>query len=541
MTNYDYVILDSAIFKNRFSKNATDFILSNVTIMSKTFFLETKEYAAILDNKLGSVLAQNLQTIITSIKTRNYQLTVSNEPFDVFQRSIELSRLNYKVCVMTEDLILIERISQSKNGIDVYDLNKDKIIRNTAAQSKPITVYVDYSSSNERIRDINVGSQLITESNQTITLGDKLGTSISLEGKLFYVKNKSDIVVKIYKSYPSPEKQEHVKRLAALNKQLNIHWCVFPLEPVYYQGRMVGFTMRKVVSNKLSCDTLFLGDIPFINEDRLSLKRSYTLNFCKTLLIQVKILGCYGICISDYNDENFSTYSENFPIIMYDTDSFAFGPYYGNTVEDSRYSRKYNYKIKEELCQLCDEGTLKMTFKLLSLGFHPFVAENQPYRFTNKSGYTECFQAYFPDNVLRYLGDVFSAKVIPSLSIALYNIGLALDELRLHPEKNVTIFRMCEESYKSFAPFTVSTGNDIFGGKKEHTSATTTPVKKEHTSTTTTPVKKDYTPIFDPEPIPEAASESKPRHRFWPWAISALLLLGGIGIYYLISQGIIPW
>ena len=147
---------------------------------------------------------------------------------------------------------------------------------------------------------------------------------------------------------------------------MNVNWCLFPKDILYSDGQIVGFTMQKISTKMLSEDSLFTGDNDNIDSDRLSLRRSYVLNLCLTLLAQIRVLNCYGLSVPDYNDGNFSWFFENKNITMFDTDSFIHGNYFGNTTDDAAFSRRYSPKNKNQLSLMCEEGALKLIFRLIS-------------------------------------------------------------------------------------------------------------------------------------------------------------------------------
>lgn len=519
---YNQVILDSALFKKALSNNVEAFILTNNVILSQTFFHEARAFTPALNSSSCRVLLDNINKIVTMIKNHSYTLTLSSEPFDVYQRATQLAVLGKKICVITENNLLINRLLSSDALVDVYDLNQDCLIKH-CNHDIPSKTYIEKSSRNaERVIGIKQGSQLSLKNNTSIVLGELIG-SPGCEGKVFNVEGQPDVVAKIYKKRPSNQHALHLERLISLNNQMNFNWCLLPKSLLYHQGNLVGFTMNKVSTDMLSNDTLYLGDDEEIQKNRLSLKRSYTLSFCLMILAQIKILNCYGICVPDYNDGNFSTYSKGKAVTMFDADSFSEGGYFGNTVDDICFSKKYNIENQEELCQMCDEGALKFIFRLISLGLYPFSGKDQPYQFSNGDSQFAYRRSYFPKNVLSYLDDVFTSTKTPSLSIAIQMVSIALEELSIFPKKDITVKQMCSQVMYTPDPFTVATPIGGWNKKKENACADA-PIN-------TNVNIEEYPPNI-------SVRKNTRKYRFWPFIVSALIIIGYIA-YNLGSKGTI--
>lgn len=503
---YDQVIIDSAVFKNRISPKAKDFILSNPAVLSQTFFDETKDYENILKPKS---LKYNLYDLITLSKTKGLKL-YSHESFDVLQKATNLSEQSMKVCVITEDEVLIERLLSGCTPVDVYDLNKDNLIQYTLRSP----CHMQTPASSEFVEDIKTGSSVSLQNGAALTLtGSPKG---GREGEVYDIAEDKYIVAKIYKHYPSAQHKKHLEALIAIGEKANLPWCVFPKELLFYNNRLVGFTMQKADFTQLSADALYLGNPIILNEEQLSVKRSHILKFCLKLLMQIKTLHTYGIAVSDVNDANFSTYKEDEPVIMIDTDSFVLGNTFNGTVgEDNHFSRKYDLKNKEQVLMQCEEGALKLVFKLLSLGTPPFLKDSV-YLFESSKSPNRWRNILFPSNVLEYLNDVFTAKALPSVSIAIDKIRFALRHLEAHPDKNITV----KEMYDAPEPFIVNEHEHIF-----------------------TPTKKQPTVASSNRDLPTESSTYTPpnkkvrKHRLWPWLLLTIL---GSAAYYLISNNIIP-
>ena len=513
-TSFDQVFLDSALFKKPLSRTAEDFILKNSVLISQTFFDEAKIYMLALNHESCQILKSNIFKITNMIKNGGCKVSSQTDSFDICQIALELSRRNKRVCVITENEEMIDRLI-SEGTADVYDLNRDMLLnRNIYFRSE---VFIDISNR-QRITDIRAGTSLSLGDNRSYTLGKSLNT-FGREGKIYEIAGQPDLVAKIYKKHPSPERCAHIKKLLEIGKKMNVNWCLFPKDILYSDGQIVGFTMQKISTKMLSEDSLFTGDNDNIDSDRLSLRRSYVLNLCLTLLAQIRVLNCYGLSVPDYNDGNFSWFFENKNITMFDTDSFIHGNYFGNTTDDAAFSRRYSPKNKNQLSLMCEEGALKLMFRLISLGLHPFIAPNQPYRFTTTDSAFSFRRSYFADNVISYLDDVFTARKDPSISLAIHELCLASKEIAdTNPRKNITIQKMVQDAAQSSSPYEV----------------TYTPVKATAASATPEPIVwHNYTRSV-PEPKP-----ARRKKRAWPWVVTSLtLLLAGIA-YFLISKGII--
>ncbi len=456
---YNEVILDSALFKKPLSQNAKFFIRSNRVVLSATFFSEVQSYTEILRGSYAENLTENLSTIISMLHCGGKIIQYS-QPFDVRQRAVMLSENGYKVCVITEDNLLIERLlTSSAINVDVYDLNKDALSPHMSHKNAFCTVDKKTASS-KIVSGIKSGTELDTRMGFGYTLTERLSED-GVEGYIYHVKERGDLVAKIYKTAPSHSRRIHLERLLVLGKEIKAPWCAFPENLLYHDGKLIGFTMPKIESITMSEDSLYLGDDEDIEEDRLNKRLSYQVKYCLTLLTQIKILNCFGISLPDFNDANFSIYTENRPVVFYDSDSFIYGSYFGNTIDDPAFSRQYDLTNKESLSLMCEENALKMVFRILSLGMYPFSGEGQPYRFNTESNEASYRRQYFFSNILNRMDSVFSANELPSICLMLNDLKSVETHLKNDPARNITIRQMRDTALVSIdiegSPATSST------------------------------------------------------------------------------------
>lgn len=444
---YNEVILDSALFKKPLSQNAKSFIGSNRVVMSSTFFSEVRSYTELLRGGYYENLTENLSTIVSMLH-RGGKIIQYSQPFDVRQRAVKLSENGYKVCVITEDKLLIERLlTSSAINVDVYDLNKDMISPHMSYKNTFCTVDKKTSSS-KIVSGIKNGTKLDTREGFCYTLGERLSED-GIEGYIYHVQEREDLVVKIYKTAPSHARRIHLERLLLIGKEIKAPWCAFPENLLYYKGELIGFTMPKIESVTMSEDSLYLGDDEDIEEDRLNKRLDYQVKYCLALLTQIKLLNCFGISLPDFNDANFSVYTEKQPVVFYDADSFIYGSYFGNTIDDPAFSRQYDLTNKESLSLMCEENALKMVFRILSLGMYPFGGEGQPYQFNTEANEASYRRQYFFGNVLNRMDDVFSAKELPSICLMLNDLKNVETYLENEPQKNITIRQMRDTALMS--------------------------------------------------------------------------------------------
>ena len=503
---YQEVLIDSAIFKKELTPNTKAFITANKTVLSATFFSEVKAYTKVLDARYSATLMSNLKTIISMLNSGG-KILMYSQPFDIRQRTEQLSASGYKVCVVTEDCLLIDRLLNS-NAInaDVYDLNRDVL---TPHHSRPNNVCtVDKATTHERINGVTTGTVLRTRNAFSQTLGESISED-GAEGYVYHVIGRSDIVAKIYKTPPSYEKRIHLEKLLAVGKEVRAPWCAFPDNLLYHNGELVGFTMPRIDCRTMSEDSLYLGDDEDIAEDRLDNKLMYQLDFCMTLLTQIKVLNCFGISVPDFNDTNFSTYTDEKPVVMYDADSFVYGSYFGNIIDDKAFSHSYRHNNKEQLAQMCEENALKMAFRILSLGMYPFAGEGQPYLFVSENKELTYRRQYFPENVLNRLDAVFSARESPSIGLLLFELSEAKAELLKTPKKNITLRQMRDNALRSIG---------------------LQPPKR---------IRTEKAAAYNSTPFnPEAQVQKKRKKHILPWVASVSAAAAGI-LWFLISQGII--
>lgn len=509
--NYQEVLLDSAIFKKELSPNAKVFITANKTVLSATFFPEVKAYTKVLDARYSAILTSNLHTIISMLNSGG-KILLYAQPFDIRQRAEQLSARGCRVCVVTEDCLLIDRLLNGRAiNADVYDLNRDVL---TPHHSRPNNVCnVDKASANARVDGITTGTVLRTRNSFSHTLGERMSED-GAEGYVYRIAGRNDIVAKIYKTLPSYGKRLHLERLLAVGKEVRAPWCAFPENLLYHNGTLVGFTMPKIDCLTMSEDSLYLGDDEDIAEDRLDNKLTYQLDFCMTLLTQIKVLNCFGISVADFNDTNFSTYIDSKPVVMYDADSFVYSGYYGNIIDDKAFSRSYQLHEKEQLAQRCEENAMKMVFRILSLGMYPFSGENQPYLFFTGNNDLTYRRQYFSENVLNRLDAVFSAKESPSIGLLLFEISEAKGEFLKNPQKNITLRQMRDKALISIG---------------------IRPPKQNCGVNTYTETAASYN---NAAPDTTIIPEKTQKKHILPWVASLSAIAGGI-IWILVSQGII--
>ena len=444
------VIMDSALFKNPFSDRALSFLDGETVMISPTFFRETEEFSKLLDSARAETLRKNISRMITATKN-NVRLISTSLPFDVYNEAVGKAKRGEKVCVMTEDILLIERLRMSDTPPDVYDLNKD-------AYGKPAPLtkccYVERRSAASLAVPGAFKMQvsvLKTDSGQSIRLSNRLSEEsgqddFGMESAVYDVCGHPELVAKIYRFYPSVKKHIHLKKLKKIASQLSCPWCLLPVDLLYQDGKLIGFTMMKKNVGMLSEDTLYLGDEQAISRHRLSVRKSCTLDFAITMLAQIKILNCYGLAVCDYNPNNFSAYTPNSPVVMFDTDSFILDNYFGNVIDDKAFTRPYAYDDKLQLIQMVNEQALKFCFRLLSLGANPRIRTGYPYIFSNPASPVIYRRSYFPDNTARFFEKVFTGSAAPSVNVALYELAQARKELSSHPAQDLTAKQMITQA-----------------------------------------------------------------------------------------------
>lgn len=444
------VIMDSALFKNPFSDRALSFLDGETVMISPTFFRETEEFSKLLDSARAETLRKNISRMITATKN-NVRLISTSLPFDVYNEAVGKAKRGEKVCVMTEDILLIERLRMSDTPPDVYDLNKDAY-GNPAPLTKCCCVERRSAASLAVPGAFKMQvSVLKTDSGQSIRLSNRLSEEsgqddFGMESAVYDVLSHPELVAKIYRFYPSVKKHIHLKKLKKIASQLNCPWCLLPVDLLYQDGKLIGFTMMKKNVGMLSEDTLYLGDEQAISRHRLSVRKSCTLDFAITMLAQIKILNCYGLAVCDYNPNNFSAYTPNSPVVMFDTDSFILDNYFGNVIDDKAFTRPYAYDDKLQLIQMVNEQALKFCFRLLSLGANPRIRTGYPYIFSNPASPVIYRRSYFPDNTARFFEKVFTGSAAPSVSVALYELAQARKELSSHPAQDLTAKQMITQA-----------------------------------------------------------------------------------------------
>lgn len=529
MTN-DIVIVDSALFKNDLSDKALSFINGKTVIISSSFYCEAAAYSAILDKERANTLRKNIACLLKASK-HGTNLVTYPTPFDIYTTAVASAEQGKRICVMTEDVLLIERLCMKAAPVRIFDLNTNSYEKVTPRST---TCHVEHKTSSTEVSGVfsMQGAMLINGDGKRVTLSQRLcgGTEqedIGMESAVYDIEGQPEHVAKIYRYYPSVQKQMHLKKLRMLSYEMNCPWCLLPQELLYRDGKLIGFTMTKKKTNMLSKDTLYLGNEQIIESDRLSVKKSYSLGFAKMMLTQIKILSCYGISICDYNPNNFSMYYAGTPVVMFDTDSFVLGNYFSNSIDDAAaFTCAYKHDDKMQLTEMVIEEALIFTFRLLSLGANPIIRTGYPYVFSNPKSLLIYRRSYFPENIVKYFDRVFTGCESASISLALYALSEAVQELHDHPEKDITIKKMIEsacisEQKLSYTSMTVST--DRMGVAYQKTIN-----------------DKDNSPTMPKQTV---SSPSKPHSGAFKWVLRAAAIAAlciGIGCW-LTSTGIMSF
>lgn len=452
---YEMVILDSAMFKKPLSDRALAFLSGKTVMISPTFFREAEAFSALLDSVRSRTLKNNIGQILHAAQN-GMKLVSSSLPFDIFNETVGQTKRGKKLCVMTGDTLLIERLRMSGSSTDIYDLNRDICER---AQSLTRCCYVEHrNASSIAIPKAFClqGTVVKNDEGKSVVLSNRLSEDsghedFGMESAVYDVCGDPGLVAKIYRFYPSVKKHIHLKKLRKIAAEMDCPWCLLPKDLLYRDGRLIGFTMKKTSVGMLSDDTLYLGDEQSIEDHRLSLKKSYTLDFAIAVLTQIKILSCYGLAVCDFNPNNFSAYEPKRPVVMFDTDSFILDNYFGNAIDDKAFTRQYAYDDKLQLTQMAGEQALKFCFRLLSLGANPRIRTGYPYVFANPDSPIMYRRSYFSADTAQFFEKVFTGRAAPSVSVALYELTGARAELKSHPEWDVTVKRMITQACAKIA------------------------------------------------------------------------------------------
>lgn len=526
---YNYVIVDSSLFKKPLSDKALAFLNGKTVLLLPSFYHEVEAYSRILDGNRADVLRKNIAQLLK--KAAHGTTTISTSKlFDLFSAAVSSAKQGISLCVMTSDILLIERFCMENAQLDIYDLNTD-LLKKVKPLSKVCFVDHRQMSSNEVPNVFNMRNTTLTDENgKSVTLFGRLSEGnnqedFGLESAIYNICGHPELVAKIYRYYPSDQKQTHLKKLQALSKEMNLPWCLLPLQLLYKDNKLIGFTMRKKKVKMLSDDTLYLGNEQIIEPTRLMVKKSQTLDFAITMMAQVKILNCYGISICDYNPNNFSMYYPDMPIVMFDTDSFVLGNYYANVIDDKAFTRHYQSSDKLQLAQQADEQALKFTFRLLSLGANPLIRTGYPYIFSNPQSPLLYRRDYFPHNVESYYKKVFTKQTVPSINLTLHKLTEAKRELDKHPERDITAKRMIESACNTQA----------------QSRTNNRPVKKVTVNNYTDRPADQPTVSFHYTPAPNVSKSNQSKSKVGKWLLRAAVIVSlCIGICcWLTNSGVI--
>ena len=461
---YDRVIIDASFFliSDAVPDLLEDFRESSLWVAG-TFREEVMSYKQLLNGERKSAFVEFSERLIqeTQIHVLNFQ--DRDAPMDTWEMIREFSarKSERRFAVATGNRLLIEKIILSDAptiDADIFDLSSNRWI--LCGDFPYLRDSVEFHTEevqeipqwkNEDIRD---ETNLFRRDGSIVTLrkpndNQKGGGAESVMFWAFDSDSDEKRMAKIFKpGRLSGEKCLHLQRMIEACKNIDAPWVLFPtdiLSQDQHGSRPVGI-LERYADN---CSPLYNRDmyrgkaLSSLSPKELQTKLSDTLRLCLNIVRQVSFLNHYGFFISDYNLRNFAL-SEKDPehALMFDSDSFGYGNFFGNIFAGNSTLRHYHTERKLEAFDFCDDALYVAIFSLLSLGdapiFHDHQRNTRTFRYDNRK-YKFFYRKYlFPPRLWAVFESAFHEKTVFSVPMLLWTLSESLKELERNPARDFT-------------------------------------------------------------------------------------------------------
>ncbi len=446
-SEYNVALLDVSFFRKPFSEEVKQGLAHTNIYVAETFTSVYGQYRRMLSGEKSGILQDNLSLIEAhqQLKTLDFATfgeTSSGLNNDTWGILTLLNRLKGKFVLVTADSMLIEKTILHDMHADIYDLEKEKLIRH--AEFPEYRRVIAYSQGmrwmlNQNVSDRQVkegddhaasGSMLYTSGGQRITLGEEIKSG--LESSIYRVSGRDTLAAKVFKPGKfSSGKYQAILRNQGVNAQMEAPWANFPIELLYYDAactRAAGFTETYTVcSGDLDANPLYLGDLDSLGGE-LDTKLSETIELCERVVRQVGFLKQYGFLVSDFNLGNFAFRTDG-NMQMWDTDSFGSGRYFSGFCSGARLMREYDTSQKEEAMDFCTDALYQFVFSMLSLGDTAISDFSGKFKYDNVNYGARYRREFFPDNLWSLFEKTFRGEQPASGELLLAELNRSEKEL----------------------------------------------------------------------------------------------------------------
>lgn len=464
---YDKVLIDGTIFIHPLPAELCSGLQPEKCYISKSFAAECELLRPCMTQQQQAVLEQNLKTLSNAI-SKDRILSYADS---TWENLCALSQRRGKFLFVTANRLLVQKIVLRQLQVDVYDLHDLKFLPEDSfgTLQDAYRCQIDKKGSGTQ----KLADQLMVYREDGTIAMLKCHKDTGTEAVIYEDRERPGTLVKILRStYRTELKIENIRQLRQLQQQLECPWAAFPLELVYRdaaQKEALGFVMLS-----------FPGMASLENwsnhsaRDRYQLKVSRVLLWCRMIASQVAYLGVFGICISDFNKQNFLVANDRDELPMLDTDSFNMGSYYGSRQGPDagpalrELSREGGWN-KADIIDLCQERLYELLFTLLNetadpddggQSYAPLVQlEGQKYFVAQERPWAPLFAAdgerryIFPGLLWKLMEQVFTRNVppvnLPSMDALLYAILETEKQIAADPGQYDRSYVQLREQYRA--------------------------------------------------------------------------------------------
>ncbi len=433
-SSYNVAVIDASLFVHELSVNFINELKAVKYIyVAGTFNAEMQSMMELMPSRREEC-ENNIRMMRQELHPKEMNLSAypqyNNDIWDFLNLIAERPNAD-KAVLITGSLGLIQRVISCGLGIDIFDLNRMRLIGHVAYHNLAKRYFVDNDdrpASETETDNIEEGSLLFTGSGFAVKLDEMLGDGFGSEGNVYYIGGTSRTKVgKIFKTGKFPANKYRAVLQMIANKELQaLQWAMFPIDVLYAdpeRKQPVGIVEPfGHTGSSMYDDELFFGDTGNWTTALLSVKVSDLLCLCEYITRQVCYLNGSGVFISDYNIKNFDyplNRSDRF-IQMWDTDSFGYGNYFSGYMADNDKSKNYDITRREDVCRLCNDELYNFLFQLLTLGDVPYNPDTGEFNYLTADYGNYVRKDFVPASIWNLFEKFYTGKTKASPQMMLY-------------------------------------------------------------------------------------------------------------------------
>lgn len=442
---YNVVLLDYSFFTSQIP----DELLNQIKLLcddnykgntllcsSETFWIVGNELRKLLSPHQKRICDSNCKCIrkekITILSPPEYRSDIAAGIWGLLSLLSSNKTDDLSLLIITSDALLIQRMVLNQYHIDIYDLNSNKLLR----ESQYEEISKDYefleSDDEEFPEPLDLDDELTVylSNGQEVTLED--ADLEGAEAKLYRWTEEPDLIAKIFfEEGINWEKVQNIRYLMETGEDKQLPWMQFPIDMLFWDKECThpaGF-LQKYVTQAVSLEQpIFIGNL---SEVDLELEHpSETADLCLRLSRQILFLNILGIYISDYNLSNFAE-KEKFKgnnVILWDVDSFCSRNYHpkrwANDLPLPHIIDDLDTNSNAECIERCTESCYAHVFRLLTLGC-PVVEADSLEFFLNKDSADYIRRKFMSNDVWELMRQVFEKQDnnIPCLDALVFELS----------------------------------------------------------------------------------------------------------------------